>query len=164
MSPCKLLQTCYLIRAPVLCTHKLIVQHAAPTTSRPADPTSFFTALSPARTIITNFASILLSRLSWWFAANLGTHCSQADVEVSFEVSSLAAAERLDPALAQDAQRLCAAKGGDAAGGVGPFGLWVLASANREERTAVFFRVFRAAARGGSNNKPVVLMCTDPRK
>ncbi|TVU01751.1 hypothetical protein EJB05_52745, partial [Eragrostis curvula] len=83
----------------------------------------------------------------------------EADVEVSFEVSSLSAAERLDPALAHDAQRLCAVKGAGVAGGVGPFGLWVLASANREERTAVFFRVFRAA-----NNKPVVLMCTDPTK
>jgi beta-fructofuranosidase len=46
-------------------------------------------------------------------------------------------------------------------GGVGPFGLWVLASADRQERTAVFFRVFRPA-RGG--RKPVVLMCTDPTK
>ncbi|KAK3144831.1 hypothetical protein QOZ80_4AG0318450 [Eleusine coracana subsp. coracana] len=90
-----------------------------------------------------------------------GLQTAQADVEVSFEVSTLAAAERLDPALAHDAQRLCAVKGADVAGGVGPFGLWVLASANREERTAVFFRVFRPA-RG--NNKPVVLMCTDPRK
>jgi beta-fructofuranosidase len=87
----------------------------------------------------------------------------QADVEVTFEVSSLAAAERLDPALADDAQRLCAAKGAGAPGGMGPFGLWVLASANREERTAVFFRVFRAA-KGRRNNKPVVLICTDPRK
>jgi len=48
-------------------------------------------------------------------------------------------------------------------GGVGPFGLWVLASANREERTAVFFRVF-CPARGGGGDKPVVLMCTDPCK
>jgi beta-fructofuranosidase len=90
----------------------------------------------------------------------------QADVEVSFEfeVSSLAGAEALDdPALAGDAQRLCGARGAAVEGGVGPFGLWVLASANREERTAVFFRVFRPA-RGGGGDKPVVLMCTDPCK
>uniref|UniRef100_A0A0A9F837 Glycosyl hydrolase family 32 C-terminal domain-containing protein n=1 Tax=Arundo donax TaxID=35708 RepID=A0A0A9F837_ARUDO len=90
-----------------------------------------------------------------------GLQTAQADVEMSFEVPSLAGAERLDPALASDAQRLCGAKGAGAAGGVGPFGLWVLASANREERTAVFFRVFRAAA---GSKKPVVLMCTDPTK
>uniref|UniRef100_A0A0A9E1P7 Uncharacterized protein n=1 Tax=Arundo donax TaxID=35708 RepID=A0A0A9E1P7_ARUDO len=89
-----------------------------------------------------------------------GLQTAQADVEVSFEVPSLAGAEQLDPALAGDAQRLCGAKGAGVAGGVGPFGLWVLASANREERTAVFFRVFRIAG----NKKPVVLMCTDPTK
>jgi beta-fructofuranosidase len=85
----------------------------------------------------------------------------QADVEVSFEVSSLAGAEPLDPALAGDAERLCGARGADVRGGVGPFGLWVLASADARERTAVFFRVFRPA-RGG--DKPAVLMCTDPTK
>ncbi|RLM66305.1 beta-fructofuranosidase, insoluble isoenzyme 2-like [Panicum miliaceum] len=91
-----------------------------------------------------------------------GLQTAQADVEVSFEVPSLAGAEPLDPALANDAERLCGARGADVEGGVGPFGLWVLASANRQERTAVFFRVFRAAA--GSDDKPVVLMCTDPTK
>jgi beta-fructofuranosidase len=86
----------------------------------------------------------------------------QADVEVSFEVSSsdMAGAEPLDPALAYDAERLCGIKRADVKGGVGPFGLWVLASANLKERTAVFFRVFKAAG----SNKPVVLMCTDPTK
>nr|CAB3484465.1 unnamed protein product [Digitaria exilis] len=91
-----------------------------------------------------------------------GIQTAQADVEVSFEVSSLKGAEPLDPALASDAERLCGAKGADVEGGVGPFGLWVLASANREERTAVFFRVFRAAA--GSDKPLMVLMCTDPTK
>jgi beta-fructofuranosidase len=90
-----------------------------------------------------------------------GIQTAQADVEVSFEVSSLlAGAEPLDPALAHDAERLCGARGADVEGGVGPFGLWVLASANLEERTAVFFRVFKAAG----SDKPVVLMCTDPTK
>ncbi|PUZ47067.1 hypothetical protein GQ55_7G132800 [Panicum hallii var. hallii] len=91
-----------------------------------------------------------------------GLQTAQADVEVSFEVPSLAGAEPLDPALANDAERLCGARGAPVEGGVGPFGLWVLASADRQERTAVFFRVFRAAA--GSDGKPVVLMCTDPTK
>ncbi|CAL5067621.1 unnamed protein product [Urochloa decumbens] len=91
-----------------------------------------------------------------------GLQTVQADVEVSFEVSSLAAAEPLDPELAGDAQRLCGAMGAAVEGGAGPFGLWVLASGDRRERTAVFFRVFRPA-RGG-DKKPVVLMCSDPTK
>ncbi|CAL5017116.1 unnamed protein product [Urochloa decumbens] len=90
-----------------------------------------------------------------------GIQTAQADVEVSFEVSSLAGAEPLDPALAGDAERLCGARGAAVQGGVGPFGLWVLASGDRRERTAVFFRVFRPA-RG--DKKPVVLMCSDPTK
>nr|AAF06992.1 cell wall invertase 2 [Zea mays] len=91
-----------------------------------------------------------------------GIQTAQADVEVSFEVSpsALAGAETLDPALAYDAERLCGVKRADVRGGVGLFGLWVLASANRKERTAVFFRVFKPAA----GDKPVVLMCTDPTK
>ncbi|KAL6598516.1 hypothetical protein ACP70R_046215 [Stipagrostis hirtigluma subsp. patula] len=90
-----------------------------------------------------------------------GIQTAQADVEVSFEVSSLEGAEPLDPALAGDAERLCGVKGAAVEGGVGPFGLWVLASAGLEERTALFFRVFRPATGSG---KPVVLMCSDPTK
>ncbi|XBI92218.1 hypothetical protein VPH35_029328 [Triticum aestivum] len=90
-----------------------------------------------------------------------GLRSSQADVEVSFEVPSLEGAEALDPALANDAQKLCSVKGADVEGGVGPFGLWVLASAKLEEKTAVFFRVFKAA-RNINSTKPVVLMCSDP--
>jgi hypothetical protein len=80
-------------------------------------------------------------------------------VEVSFEVSSLEKAEPFDPAYANDAQKLCGVKGADARGGVGPFGLWVLASADLQEKTAVFFRVFK-----DGYGKPKVLMCTDPTK
>ncbi|KAF8686639.1 hypothetical protein HU200_043466 [Digitaria exilis] len=47
----------------------------------------------------------------------------QADVEVSFEVSSLDKAEPFDPAYDNDAQKLCGVKGADVKGGVGPFGL-----------------------------------------
>ncbi|TVU29873.1 hypothetical protein EJB05_21462, partial [Eragrostis curvula] len=88
-----------------------------------------------------------------------GLGANQADVEVSFEVSSLAKAEPFDPAYSDDAQKLCGVKGADVKGGVGPFGLWVLASADLQEKTAVFFRVFK-----DGYGKPKVLMCTDPTK
>jgi beta-fructofuranosidase len=84
---------------------------------------------------------------------------SQSDVEVSFEISSLDKAEPFDPAYSNDAQKLCGIKNADAKGGVGPFGLWVLASADLAEKTAVFFRVFK-----DGYGKPVVLMCSDPTK
>ncbi|XP_066321729.1 beta-fructofuranosidase, cell wall isozyme-like [Miscanthus floridulus] len=83
----------------------------------------------------------------------------QADVEVTLEISSLEKAEPLDPAYDNDAQKLCGVKGADVKGGVGPFGLWVLASADLREKTAVFFRVFK-----DGYGKPKVLMCTDPTK
>ncbi|KAK1642632.1 hypothetical protein QYE76_060443 [Lolium multiflorum] len=88
-----------------------------------------------------------------------GLQTAQADVEVTFEVPSMEGMEVLRPALAKDAQKLCSLWGADKKGGVGPFGLWVLASAKMEEKTAVFFKVFRVAGR--SDTKPVVLMCTD---
>jgi hypothetical protein len=74
-------------------------------------------------------------------------------------VSSLAKAEPFDPSYANDAQKLCGVMGADVKGGVGPFGLWVLASADLRERTAVFFRVFM-----DGYGKPKVLVCTDPTK
>ncbi|RLN18963.1 beta-fructofuranosidase, insoluble isoenzyme 3-like [Panicum miliaceum] len=81
---------------------------------------------------------------------------AQADVEASFQVTDLDKAEPFDPAWrGADAQAVRADRGADATGGVGPFGLWVLASDDREERTAVFFRVFK----GGDGGKDVVLMC-----
>ncbi|TKV91502.1 hypothetical protein SEVIR_9G100600v4 [Setaria viridis] len=84
---------------------------------------------------------------------------AQADVEASFQVMDLDKAEPFDPAWrGADAQTVCAARGADARGGVGPFGLWALASDEHGERTAVFFRVFK----GGDGGKHVVLMCNDP--
>ncbi|KAK3149427.1 hypothetical protein QOZ80_3AG0217250 [Eleusine coracana subsp. coracana] len=84
---------------------------------------------------------------------------AQADVEASFRVADLGRAEPWDAAWEKaDAQTVCAARGADAKGGVGPFGLWVLASDDLEEKTAVFFRVFKR----GDNGKHVVLMCNDP--
>ncbi|XP_072989064.1 beta-fructofuranosidase, insoluble isoenzyme 3-like isoform X2 [Typha latifolia] len=81
---------------------------------------------------------------------------AQADVEVEFYVSNLEKVEPFDYAFSTDAQALCKIKGADVKGGVGPFGLWVLASSKLEEKTAVFFRVFKAG------DKNVVLMCQDP--
>ncbi|KAM6601632.1 hypothetical protein CsatA_021241 [Cannabis sativa] len=78
----------------------------------------------------------------------------QADVEVSFKVSGFEKAEKLDPSWT-DPQMLCSRKGASVKGGLGPFGLYVLASKGLEEYTAVFFRIFK------SNEKYVVLMCSD---
>lgn len=78
----------------------------------------------------------------------------QADVDVQFEIRSLEKAEAFDPSWT-DPQILCSKKGGDVEGGIGPFGLKVLASKGLEEYTAIFFRVFKA------EKKHVVLMCSD---
>ncbi|XP_057771525.1 beta-fructofuranosidase, insoluble isoenzyme CWINV1-like isoform X2 [Salvia miltiorrhiza] len=82
-----------------------------------------------------------------------GVTASQADVEISFEISTFKNVEELEPSMT-DPQEICsdgAAKGG----GVGPFGLLVLASKDIQEYTAVYFRVFIAKTRY------VVLMCSD---
>lgn len=81
----------------------------------------------------------------------------QADVEVTFQLSDLAKAEAFDPNWI-DPQKLCEERGAHSKGGVGPFGLLALASAKREEHTAVFFRVFKTPA------KYVALMCHDASK
>ncbi|XP_021307351.1 beta-fructofuranosidase, insoluble isoenzyme 3 [Sorghum bicolor] len=87
---------------------------------------------------------------------------AQADVEAAFQVMDLDKAEPFDPAWrGADAETVCAARGAEAKGGVGPFGLWVLASDDLKERTAVFFRVFKGGG-GGDGGKHVVLMCNDP--
>jgi beta-fructofuranosidase len=80
---------------------------------------------------------------------------SQADVEVAFEIASLAGADRLDPDHLRDPDALCGENGAAVHGGIGPFGLLVMASGDLRERTAVFFRVFRLS------HGYTVLMCTD---
>ncbi|CAO2036912.1 unnamed protein product [Urochloa humidicola] len=85
----------------------------------------------------------------------VGVPGSQADVEVEFRVPSLEAAEELSSNWLLDPQKLCGEKGASVPGGVGPFGLIVLASGDLKEHTAVFFRVFKY------DNKYKVLMCTD---
>ena len=78
----------------------------------------------------------------------------QADVIITFEISELSKAEVLDPSWT-DPQLLCSRKGASVKGGIGPFGLLVLASKGLQEYTAVFYRIFK------SHNKYVVLMCSD---
>ncbi|TVU16485.1 hypothetical protein EJB05_40053, partial [Eragrostis curvula] len=84
-----------------------------------------------------------------------GIVSSQADVDVVFEVPSLGAAEGMDPKWLLDPDALCREKGAAVKGGVGPFGLLVMASGDLREHTAVFFRVFRL------HREHVALMCTD---
>uniref|UniRef100_A0A0D9WAT8 beta-fructofuranosidase n=1 Tax=Leersia perrieri TaxID=77586 RepID=A0A0D9WAT8_9ORYZ len=80
---------------------------------------------------------------------------TQADVEVVFEIASLAGAERLETERLHDPDALCREKGAAVRGGIGPFGLLVMASGDLREHTAVFFRVFRVP------HGYTVLMCTD---
>lgn len=84
-----------------------------------------------------------------------GIVCSQADVEVVFEIPSLEAAESFDPNWLLDPDALCGEKSASVRGGIGPFGLLVMASGDLQERTAVFFRVFKLL------HEYTVLMCTD---
>ncbi|XAR49933.1 Beta-fructofuranosidase [Bertholletia excelsa] len=83
-----------------------------------------------------------------------GITAAQADVEIAFEVSHFDKAESLDPSWT-DPQLLCSRKGASVKGGLGPFGLLVLASEGLQEYTAVFFRIFK------TDKKHVVLMCSD---
>ena len=75
-------------------------------------------------------------------------------MEVSFKISDFKKAEALDPSWSNP-QLLCSQKGASVKGGLGPFGLKVLASKGMEEYTAVFFRIFKG------QTKYVVLMCSD---
>lgn len=78
-------------------------------------------------------------------------------MEVTLSFSSLDKAEEFDPRWV-NAEDLCALKGSNVQGGVGPFGLLTLASQKLEEYTPVFFRIFKAS------NKHVILMCSDARR
>ena len=76
-------------------------------------------------------------------------------MEVSFDFPHLNEAEVLDPSWI-DPQLLCSQKNASVKGGIGPFGLLVLASKDLTEQTAIFFRIFAT-----HNEKYIVLMCTD---
>ncbi|KAE8715110.1 Beta-fructofuranosidase, insoluble isoenzyme CWINV3 [Hibiscus syriacus] len=83
-----------------------------------------------------------------------GVTASQADVDVSFQITSFDNAEVLKPSWTNP-QLLCSQQGASVKGGLGPFGLLVLASRGLSENTAVFFRIFKG------QNKYMVLMCSD---
>ncbi|KAK7350475.1 hypothetical protein VNO77_09161 [Canavalia gladiata] len=84
-----------------------------------------------------------------------GVTAAQADVEISFEVNEFGKAQVLDPSWKMDPQLLCSGIGTKVKGGLGPFGLLVLASKSMQEYTAVSFTIFR------SNKNYMVLMCSD---
>ncbi|XP_047080519.1 beta-fructofuranosidase, insoluble isoenzyme 7-like [Lolium rigidum] len=85
----------------------------------------------------------------------IGVAGSQADVEVVFKIPTLEGAENIEPNELLDPQKLCGKKGASMRGGIGPFGLLVLASGDLQEHTSVFFSVFK------HDGKYKVLMCTD---
>lgn len=99
-----------------------------------------------------NISNKLLSKGSIFEVS--GVTAAQADVEVAFKIQNFDKAEVMDPSW-RDPQLVCSMKGASVGGGIGPFGLLVLASKDMQEHTAVYFRVFK------SQTKYVVLMCSD---
>lgn len=84
-----------------------------------------------------------------------GITATQADVEISFKIKDFRRIEKFDETW-NNSQLLCTEKGASVKGGLGPFGLLILASKNLEEQTPVFFRIFK-----NNHKKFVVLMCSD---
>nr|Q70AT7.1 RecName: Full=Fructan 1-exohydrolase; Flags: Precursor [Hordeum vulgare]CAE53426.1 fructan 1-exohydrolase precursor [Hordeum vulgare] len=82
----------------------------------------------------------------------------QADVEIDFELASIDEAEPFDPSWLLDPEKHCGEAGASVPGGIGPFGLVILASDNMDEHTEVYFRVYK------SQEKYMVLMCSDLRR
>uniref|UniRef100_A0A0E0JU30 beta-fructofuranosidase n=1 Tax=Oryza punctata TaxID=4537 RepID=A0A0E0JU30_ORYPU len=82
----------------------------------------------------------------------------QADVEVDFELTSIDAADPFDPSWLLDTEKHCREADASVHGGLGPFGLIVLASDNMDEHTTVHFRVYK------SEQKYIVLLCSDLRR
>ena len=82
----------------------------------------------------------------------------QADVEVDFELESIDNADPFDPSWLLDVEKHCQEAGESVLGGIGPFGLVVLASDSMEEHTAVHFRVYK------SQQSYMILMCSDLRR
>ncbi|XP_072150189.1 beta-fructofuranosidase, insoluble isoenzyme 4 [Setaria viridis] len=87
-----------------------------------------------------------------------GIDTLQANVEIDFELTSIDSADPFDPSWLLDIEKHCREADASVHGGVGPFGLVVLASDNMEEHTSVHFRVYK------SQEKYMVLMCSDLRK
>jgi hypothetical protein len=79
-------------------------------------------------------------------------------VEVDFELASIDNAEPFDPSWLLDVEKHCREADASVHGGIGPFGLVVLASDNMDEHTAVHFRVYK------SQESYMILMCSDLRR
>lgn len=79
-------------------------------------------------------------------------------MEIDFELTSIDSADAFDPSWLLDIEKHCREADASVHGGVGPFGLVLLASDNMEEHTSVHFRVYK------SQEKYMVLMCSDLRK
>ncbi|XP_040253904.1 fructan 1-exohydrolase-like [Aegilops tauschii subsp. strangulata] len=82
----------------------------------------------------------------------------QADVEIDFELTSIDDADPFDPSWLLDAEKHCCEAGASVHGGIGPFGLVILASNNMEEHTTVHFRVYK------SLQKYMILIRSDLRR
>nr|AWT08286.1 putative cell wall invertase d [Secale cereale] len=87
-----------------------------------------------------------------------GVDTLQADVEIDFELTSVDDAEPFDPSWLLNAQKQCREADASVHGGIGPFGLVILASDNMEEQTVVHFRVYK------SQKNYMILMCSDLRR
>ncbi|XP_044950751.1 fructan 1-exohydrolase-like isoform X3 [Hordeum vulgare subsp. vulgare] len=87
-----------------------------------------------------------------------GVDTFQADVEINFELTSIDDADPFDPSWLLDPDKHCCEAGASVHGGIGPFGLVILASNNMDEHTAVHFRVYK------SQQKYMILMCSDLRR
>ncbi|KAJ1693235.1 hypothetical protein LUZ63_009933 [Rhynchospora breviuscula] len=88
-----------------------------------------------------------------------GISTSQANVDVEFELPSLEGAELFDDSFLLDPSKLCDEITPSDKGGIGPFGLLVLASdvEGLEEHTGIFFKVYK------NSDKYMVLMCSHLR-
>eukprot|EP00253_Pinus_taeda_P004548 PITA_04548 len=85
-----------------------------------------------------------------------GLNAAQVDVEVSFDLPRLEIAEfEEEMGVNLTAQQLCGRMGSAARTVGGPFGLFVLASKDLNERTAVFFQIVRY------RKELKLLMCSD---
>jgi beta-fructofuranosidase len=82
----------------------------------------------------------------------------QADVEIDFEPTSIEDADPFDPSWLLDTEKHCREADASVHGGIGPFGLVILASDNMEEHTVVHFRVYK------SQENYMILMCSDLRR
>ncbi|KAE8820633.1 Beta-fructofuranosidase, insoluble isoenzyme 4 [Hordeum vulgare] len=87
-----------------------------------------------------------------------GVDTFQADVEINFELTSIDDADPFDPSWLLDPDKHCCEAGASVHGGIGSFGLVILASNNMDEHTAVHFRVYK------SQQKYMILMCSDLRR